>query len=112
MQPLPVRAVEFQRKQAAPARQPRLDRRQKRFDALAGQRGNRQRRPGVAALDPVRSAPDAFAVRGAEVYLALANGAGGTKLTNEWFDKALDTVSTMRNWRVMTRLAELAAARH
>ena len=65
----------------------------------------------LAALDPLRSAPDAFAVRGAEVYLSLANGAGRTLLTNAWFNKALDTVSTMRNWRVMTRLAALAAAR-
>jgi uncharacterized protein (DUF1697 family) len=31
-----------------------------------------------------------------------------TKLTNAWFDRRLDTVSTMRNWRTTRKLLELA----
>ena len=48
----------------------------------------------VAALDPNRSSPDAFVVRGGEIYLHLPNGAGHSKLTNAWFDSKLTTTST------------------
>lgn len=58
----------------------------------------------VAALDPDRSPPDAFVVRGREVYLQLPNGAGRTRLTNDYFDARLATASTGRNWRTVTRL--------
>ena len=61
----------------------------------------------VAALDPDRSPPDAFVVRGQEVYLWLPNGAGRTKLTTDYFDAALATISTGRNWRTVTKLFEL-----
>jgi len=61
----------------------------------------------VAALDPKRSAPDAFIVRGADVYLHLPNGAGVSRLTNAWFDSKLTTVSTLRNWRTVTKLLAL-----
>jgi uncharacterized protein (DUF1697 family) len=67
-------------------------------------------RPSVeraAALDPNRSAPDAFIVRGADVYLHLPNGAGVSKLTNAWFDSKLTTTSTARNWRTVTKLLAL-----
>ncbi len=61
----------------------------------------------VADLDPDRSPPDAFAVRGQEVYLRLPNGAGRTKLTNGYFDTKLATISTGRNWRTVTTLFAL-----
>lgn len=64
----------------------------------------------VAKLDPARSAPDAFAVRGREIYLALPNVAGRTKLTNAYFDATLRTVSTMRNWRTVQALLALSAS--
>ena len=57
-----------------------------------------------ARLDPHRSAPDAFVVRGQEVYLHLPNGAADTKLTNAYFDSKLGTISTGRNWRTVTTL--------
>jgi uncharacterized protein (DUF1697 family) len=60
----------------------------------------------VAALDPDRSPPDAFAVIGREVYLHLPNGAAETRLTNAYFDTALATTSTGRNWRTVTTLYE------
>lgn len=58
----------------------------------------------VDALDPDRSPPDRFAVLGREVYLSLPNGAGNSKLTNQYFDRQLGTVSTARNWRTVTTL--------
>jgi uncharacterized protein (DUF1697 family) len=65
----------------------------------------------VDALDPNRSVPDAFAAFGSEVYLMLPNGAGRTKLTNDYFDARLATMSTGRNWRTVTKLLELMRAR-
>lgn len=58
-------------------------------------------------LDPDRSPPDTFIVRGQEVYLQLPNGAARTKLTNAYFDTKLATVSTGRNWRTVTTLHTL-----
>ena len=63
----------------------------------------------VAALDAGRSAPDEFSVVGREIYTRLPNGAARTKLTNAYFDSKLKTVSTMRNWRTVLKLAQLTA---
>ena len=62
----------------------------------------------VAALDPKRSPPDEFEVRGREIYLRCPNGVARTKLTNAYFDTKLSTTSTMRNWRTVLKLVELA----
>lgn len=59
----------------------------------------------VASLDPNRSPPDEFHVRGREVYLHTPNGLARTKLTNAWLDARLGTVSTVRNWRTVQTLA-------
>jgi uncharacterized protein (DUF1697 family) len=61
----------------------------------------------VDNLDPDRSPPDTFIVRGQEVYLQLPNGVAGTKLSNNYFDSKLTTTSTGRNWRTVTKLLEL-----
>jgi uncharacterized protein (DUF1697 family) len=61
----------------------------------------------IALLDPDRSPPDTFAVRGQEIYLRLPNGAGNSKLTNAWFDSRLATVGTSRNWNTVTSLLRL-----
>jgi len=62
----------------------------------------------IAALDPKRSPGDAFQVIGREVYLNLPNGVARTKLTNAYFDSKLATTSTLRNWRTVLKLVELA----
>jgi uncharacterized protein (DUF1697 family) len=62
----------------------------------------------VAALDPERSPPDEFVVRGREIYLRLPNGAGRSRLTNAYFDAKLASTSTLRNWRTVTKLLALA----
>ena len=67
--------------------------------------------PGAAAvesLDPDRSPPDEFVLKGLEVYLRLPNGMGRTKLTNAYFDSKLGTACTARNWKTVCRLAEMA----
>ena len=62
----------------------------------------------AAALDPARSPGDVFNVRGREVYLYLANGAGKTRLSNAYLESKLGTTSTMRNWRTVLKLSEMA----
>lgn len=67
--------------------------------------------PGaVSRLDPQRSPPDALAVRGRNVYLHYPNGVAGSKLTNEYLATQLQTSNTMRNWRTVLRLLEMADA--
>jgi len=65
----------------------------------------------IARLELDRSPPDAFAVVGAEVYLSLPNGVARSKLSNAWLDARLGVVSTMRNWRTVTKLATMVEAR-
>lgn len=61
----------------------------------------------VKALDPNRSAPDAFRVVGREVYLHMPNGMGRTKLTSTYLDSRLQTVGTARNWATVQKLLEM-----
>jgi uncharacterized protein (DUF1697 family) len=63
----------------------------------------------VAALDPGRSPPDEFSIRGREIYLRCPNGYGRSKLTNQYFDSKLGTTSTIRNWKTVLKLVELTA---
>ena len=68
-------------------------------------------RPGkqrIAALDPDRSPPDEFAVRGSEIYLRCPNGIARTKLTTQYFDARLKTTITVRNWNTVLKLVEMA----
>lgn len=60
----------------------------------------------LAALDPSRSPGDAFVVKAGDVFLHLPNGAARTRLTTAYFDRALDTVTTARNWRTVVALSE------
>ncbi|MGH8991797.1 MAG: DUF1697 domain-containing protein [Acidimicrobiia bacterium] len=67
--------------------------------------------PGaLARLDPDRSPGDGFAAAGAEVYLHCPNGFGRSKLGLDWFERILKTPATIRNWRTVTRMAELSRA--
>jgi uncharacterized protein (DUF1697 family) len=61
----------------------------------------------IDGLDAGRSAPDAFRVRGREIYLHLPNGMGRSKLTNGYFDSKLSTISTARNWATVLKLSEM-----
>jgi uncharacterized protein (DUF1697 family) len=61
----------------------------------------------VAALDPEAYAPDEFAVGDRVVYLHMPNGVMAAKLPD--FERALGVQATMRSWRVVSRLRDLAA---
>jgi len=65
----------------------------------------------IAALDPGRSPGDSFSVEGREIYLSLANGAGRTKLSLDWFERTLGVAGTQRNWNTVLKLAELTGPR-
>jgi uncharacterized protein (DUF1697 family) len=67
-------------------------------------------RERVRALEPKRGGADEFRVVGREVYLHCPNGYGRTKLDNAYFEKQLDVAATTRNWKTVTKLAELARA--
>lgn len=64
----------------------------------------------VDALDPDRSPGDSFRVVGREIYLCLAIGAAKTKLSNSYFDGALESTCTVRNWRTVLKLVEMVDA--
>ena len=64
----------------------------------------------IKKLDPDRSPGDRFTVIGREIYLCCPNGIARTKLTNAYFDTALRTVCTIRNWRSAQKLLAPALA--
>jgi uncharacterized protein (DUF1697 family) len=64
----------------------------------------------VRELDLARYSPEALVVRGNEVYLYLPNGIGRSKLAAD-LARQRDAVGTARNWRTVTKLAEMAATR-
>jgi uncharacterized protein (DUF1697 family) len=61
----------------------------------------------IGLLDPDRSPPDTYLVRGQQIFLNCPNGVARTKLTNDYFDAKLATTTTGRNWRTVTKLLEL-----
>jgi len=63
----------------------------------------------AARLDPKRSPGDAFELHGRDLYLLLSNGVGKTKLTNDYLDRTLATVATVRNWNTVGKLVEMSA---
>lgn len=62
----------------------------------------------IAELDPDRSPGDGFEVRGREVFLHFPNGTARSKLTVDYFDRTLGTTITIRNWRTVGKLLEMA----
>ena len=51
---------------------------------------------------------DEFVIRGAEIYLRYPHGVAGSKMNTALFEGALGTPGTVRTWKVVTRLNELA----
>ncbi len=49
-----------------------------------------------------------FFVTNDAVYLHYANGTGKSKLHNNFFEKALQTTATTRNWNTVNKLLQLA----
>ena len=63
---------------------------------------------GASQLDLDHSPPDAFQLRGREIFLYCPNGLARTRLTNGYFDSKLATTSTVRNWRTVLTLLTMA----
>ncbi|HEX6299361.1 MAG TPA: DUF1697 domain-containing protein [Acidimicrobiia bacterium] len=55
--------------------------------------------------------PDRFQGDGREVYLAYPNGSARSKLGHALLERRLGVSVTLRNWRTVTRLAEMASSR-
>lgn len=63
----------------------------------------------TSRLDPQRSPGDHLALVEREVFLHLPNGVARTRITNDWLDRVLGTVSTVRSWRTLGTLCDLLA---
>jgi uncharacterized protein (DUF1697 family) len=61
----------------------------------------------LADLDPDRSPPDRFEVKGREIYLAYPNGQGRSKLSLDYFERVLGVAGTARNWNTVTSVLEM-----
>lgn len=61
----------------------------------------------IKTLDPDRSSPDEFEVKGSEIYLRFPKGSGRSKLTIDYFEKKLGTRATARNWNTVVKVLEL-----
>jgi uncharacterized protein (DUF1697 family) len=51
---------------------------------------------------------DEFVLRGTELYLRYPKGYGRSKMNGAYFERALRIPITVRNWKVVTKLTELA----
>ena len=70
-------------------------------------------RPGAAAKRAFSGrtfGDDEFVIRDTEVYLRYAHGVAASKMNTALFEGGLGTPATVRTWKVVTRLNELAAA--
>jgi len=61
--------------------------------------------PGEQAVLAAKGAGPA----GRVVYLCLPHGYGRTRLNNAWFERALKTPATTRNWRTVLALVQMSA---
>ena len=67
------------------------------------------KRAAVRELVEADHGPDRIAVKGKEVYLHLPGGYGQSRLNNAFLERRLGVRATLRNWRTVTAVAELAA---
>jgi uncharacterized protein (DUF1697 family) len=71
-------------------------------------------RPGAAARRGFSArtfGDDTFVIRDTEVYLRYPHGVAASKTNTALFEGGLGMPATVRTWKVVTRLDELAAAR-
>ncbi len=54
--------------------------------------------------------PEEFQVVGEEIFLVYPEGVGRSKLTGAWLERALGVPVTVRNWRTVNKLLEMARA--
>jgi uncharacterized protein (DUF1697 family) len=64
-------------------------------------------RAKLDAIDPGRFGDDRFSVVGSAIYLHTPGGYGRSKLSNAFWEKALATAATTRNWNTVVALTDL-----
>jgi len=62
-------------------------------------------------LSPPAQGDEHVAHAGRVIYLYLPHGYGRTKLNNAYFERALGTSATTRNWRTVLALVEMTGSR-
>lgn len=62
----------------------------------------------VASLADIESGADEFTHRGTEIYLSTPDGLGRSKLGSAVVGKKLGAAVTLRNWRTVLKLEEMA----
>lgn len=65
----------------------------------------------VSRLPVPKGIADEFLLAGKEIYLYCPNGYGSTKISNNFFERHLDTRATTRNWRTVGALYNIAEKR-
>lgn len=66
-------------------------------------------RPGKAAAERLEAFATDAVLASAELYLRLPRGVQGSRLSNTRIESLLGVPATLRNWRTVVALAELAA---
>jgi len=61
----------------------------------------------LAKIEALEYPPDRFIIRGKEIYLHVPESYGNTKLSNTFFESKLKIKATTRNWKTVTKLAEM-----
>ncbi len=65
----------------------------------------------ISDLDIKKDENEKFEVAGREVYLYCPNGYARTKLTNDVFEKKLNTTATTRNWKTTNKLLKIVKSK-
>ncbi len=63
----------------------------------------------VDTIDRVKFEANAFEVIGREIYMYYPNGYGQTKMNAGFFERALGTRATARNWNTVRKLREMTS---
>jgi uncharacterized protein (DUF1697 family) len=69
----------------------------------------RPAKAAVGRLEAVEAGTDRAVVAGADIYLRLSRGVHGSRLSVGRIESLLGVPATLRNWRTVVALAELAA---
>ena len=69
----------------------------------------RPTKAAAARLQAAAPGDDTAVLAGAEVYLRLPRGVHGSRLSGARIESLLGVPATLRNWRTVAALAELAA---
>ena len=65
-------------------------------------------RPDTDAITNTKSDTEEFSLSGRHVYLHYPDGQGRSKMTNALLERRLGVTSTVRNWRTVNKLLEIA----